>query len=135
MSFQSVENQFNVIMQSDLFRLDGPKIDLCKELQALVVEIQQTEDPDCRLWSIGEFLECSLDNLIIGAYWALTEWHAGQYSPEYATLCKIGEIFSPGMSSLDLDNSGEAFAYEQVSDYFSQQLSKPRDFPEESGKP
>lgn len=135
MSFQSVENQFNVIIQSGIFRLNGPKIDLCKELQALVVEIQQTEDPDCRLWSIGEFLECSLDSLIIGAYWALTEWHTGQYSPEYATFCKISEIFSPGRSFLDLDNSGEAFAYEQVSDHFSQQLSKPRDFPEESGKP
>lgn len=56
MSFQSVENQFNVIMQSDIFRLNGPKIDLCKELQALVVEIQQTEDPDCSLWSVGEGL-------------------------------------------------------------------------------
>ena len=125
MSYRSVENQFNVIMKSDLFRLNGPKIDLCKELQALVVEIQQTEDPDCGLWSIGEFLDCSLDSLIVGAYWALTDWQGGQGTPEYATLCKIGEIFSPGMSSLDEENTSECDAYQQVCDYFSKKYNKP----------
>ena len=125
MSYQSTEKQFNVIMQSELFRLNGPRIDLCKELQSLVAEIQQTEDPDCLLWSIGEFLECSLDSLIVGAYWALCDWHSGQSSPEYATLSKLGQIFKPGMSSLDTDNSGEVCAYEQISEYFRKQSVKP----------
>jgi hypothetical protein len=89
------ETTFNAIMQSELFRRNGQKIDLCEELQTLCRAIKDEDETN---WSLGEFGECTLDSLLIGAYWALSEWHAGQSSPEYAALCAIGGIFSPGMS-------------------------------------
>jgi hypothetical protein len=46
----------------------------------------------------------SLDDLIVGAYWHYTEWHAGQASPEYAALSALGQIFNPNMSMPEPDN-------------------------------
>jgi hypothetical protein len=77
----TTENAFNLIMQSELFRLNGPKIDLPAALIDLAHAIKAEAETD---WSLGEFLECSLDSLIVGAYWSLTEWHGGQSSPEPA---------------------------------------------------
>ena len=48
------------------------------------------------LWTIGEFGCASLDNLLIGAYWFAIDHHSGQWSPEYALFCVIGETYSPG---------------------------------------
>ena len=48
---------------------------------------------------IGESGACSLDSLIVGAYWHFSQWHEGQSSPAYATLCSLGSVFSPGMTN------------------------------------
>lgn len=48
---------------------------------------------------------CSVDELIVGAYWHYTEWHGGQSSPGYAVLSALGTIFSPGMEEPDTNNS------------------------------
>ena len=111
------ENAFNTIMQSELFRLNGPKIDLPDALITLSRAITEEEETD---WSLGEFLECSLDSLIVGAYWSLTEWHGGQSSPEYAALCALGCIFSPGMSSPpeNYEDGPEWEAYEACNRWF-----------------
>jgi hypothetical protein len=92
----TTENAFNLIMQSELFRLNGPKIDLPAALIDLAHAIKAEEETD---WSLGEFLECSLDSLIVGTYWSITEWHGGQFSPEYAALCALGSIYTPNMES------------------------------------
>ena len=88
----TTKNAFNLIMQSELFRLNGLKIDLPAALIDLAHAITAEEETD---WSLGEFLECSLDSLIVGAYWSLTEWHGGQSSPEYAALCALGNNENP----------------------------------------
>jgi hypothetical protein len=87
------------------------------EVTDLLIElanaIHSFPDDSEGLWSIGECGDCTLDALLVGAYWHYTEWHGGQYSSGYAALCAIGEVFSPGMSSLDSDSS-EYFAYQQL---------------------
>ena len=114
---KTTEAAFNYIMQSALFRLNGEKIDLCASLITLADAIKAEEETN---WSLGESLECSLDSLIVGAYWSLTEWHAGQASDSYAAMCALGAIFSPGMSSAPTgpDDGSEWDAYQAVNEYF-----------------
>ena len=57
------------------------------------------------IWCLGEGDEFTLDSLIVGAYWHFTEWHGGQHSKGYLALCALGEVFSPGMSMPETDNS------------------------------
>ncbi len=90
---------------------------MCIALDRLCAAIQ--EEPGDSDWVyLGEGMECAAGDLLVGAYWALTEWHGGQSSPEYATLCNIGRIFSPGMTIGPEPESPEWVAYEAVSDYF-----------------
>ena len=102
------------ILASDIFRTDGPTIDLPAKLIELCDAIKAEDDTD---WSIGESTDASLDNLIVGAYWALSEWHGGQSSDTYAALCALGSIFSPGMTSLD-EESPEYIPYEMINAHF-----------------
>ncbi len=46
-----------------------------------------------------------IDALIVGSYWHLVDWNGGQHSITYKTLSLLGEVFNPGMSCLDKDNS------------------------------
>jgi hypothetical protein len=55
-------------------------------------------ESDC-IWSIGEAGSCTVDSLIVGAYWHFTEWHAGQNSDGYRALSNLGSVFSPGRTS------------------------------------
>ena len=107
----STEKQFTVIAESSLFRLDGEKIDILDELQTLCECVTAEDETD---WCIGEFGEFTLDELIIGAYWALTECHAGQESQSYAVMCSIGQIYTPNMASGPEDESGEKTAYDLI---------------------
>lgn len=111
----TTESIFNTIMESSVFRTNGPDIDLMQSLIDLSHAIQAEEETN---WCLGEGLECCLDDLIIGAYWALTEWHGGQWSPEYATLCVLGEIFNPGMSCGPEEDSGAEIAKDLIDQYF-----------------
>ena len=45
-----------------------------------------------------------LMDFIVGAYWHYTEWHGGQWSPEYRALCALGQIFDPGMTMPESEN-------------------------------
>jgi hypothetical protein len=116
------EKAFDSIMESELFRLNGPAIDLCGSIIDLCNAIQAEKETN---WSLGEFGECSLDSFLVGAYWALTEWHGGQASDSYAALCAIGSIFSPGMSGPPTEEDSEWTAYEAVNDWFNSQSVKP----------
>tara|TARA_R110000824_G_scaffold366642_1_gene555328 strand:+ start:70 stop:450 length:381 start_codon:yes stop_codon:yes gene_type:complete len=115
----NTKKQFNKIAESSLFRLDGEKIDILDELQTLCECIEENsaaaeyEDEETN-WGMGEGGECTLDELIIGAYWALTECHAGQESQSYAVMCSIGQIFQPGMTSGPEEESGEKTAYDLI---------------------
>ena len=114
-----IENAFNAILNSACFRLDGPEIDLPEALITLANAIHENET-DESTWSLGEFLECDLGSLLIGAYWALSEWHGGQWSPEYAAMCAIGRVYRPGCGANGPEpDSSEATAYETCNEWFA----------------
>ena len=112
------EKIFDRIQESNLFRINGNEIVIITELSKLCDCINQDEiilDNDINsLWEIGEYTDFCLDDLIIGAFWAMTDCHEGQYSESYALLCKLGEIFTPNMSSLESENDSVKYVYEQI---------------------
>jgi len=112
---------YNAIMQSNVFRLNGPPIDLPRALILLGKALHEHELPE-EIWcSLGEFSEACLADLIVGAYWACSEWHGGQFSDTYAAFCSLGQVFSPGMT--DAPNSEESafIAYELIGEWFDSQ--------------
>lgn len=60
---------------------------------------------------IGEFT-CSMDSMLVAAYWHLSHWYSGQWSDEYRALCMIGQIFKPGMSNGPVRGDSEYYAYQ-----------------------
>lgn len=117
-TIKNITRIFNVIDRS-LFTIDPPldydrTIEAITKLANMVHEFDASDD-GYELWSIGEFGHASLDNLLIGAYWFCCDYHGGQSSPEYACQCAIGQVFSPGMSSLDHDEeSSELTTYQAL---------------------
>jgi hypothetical protein len=120
----AIASAYSAILESDVFRLNGPAIDLPEALLSLAVAVRDHET-DESTWSLGEFTEAPLGDLIVGAYWTLTEWHAGQASPEYAALCALGQIFSPGMTSGPDPDSCEAIAAEMLAAWFEAKHGNP----------
>jgi hypothetical protein len=104
MSNRNLERLFKVA-EKNIFTINGtmdyPRI--VELLTRIASEVEETETDD-DTWAIGEFSYCCLPDLITGAYWHFTEWHAGQSSPEYAALCALGYVFDPGMSCPEYDN-------------------------------
>jgi len=101
---KNIERLFNLI-NKNLFCIDST-LDYDRITDALITlsNTLMTTETDESVWGIGEGSECCLDDLIIGAYWHYTEWHAGQYSKSYAALCALGRVFSPGMGTPDDEN-------------------------------
>ena len=111
---------YTQIIESDVFWVNGPKIELPQALIGLSDAINTEDETN---WSIGECEAASLDSLIVGAYWSLTEWHGGQDSATYAALCALGGIFSPGMTSAPTEDEGggEWTAYKLCNKWFEEQ--------------
>lgn len=87
-------------------------------LRLLCKLIEMDDSDDESIWYIGESSHCCLADLLPGAYWYFTDYHEGQASESYATLCALGSIFSPGMSSLDEDSS-EFDVYQALESYLA----------------
>ena len=103
------------IIDRSLFYRDPPLTyqKTMKAIEILADLIHDYEyDTEC-IWYIGESGSCTLDSLIIGAYWFFVDYHGGQNSDEYRTQCVIGQVFSPGMSSLE-DDSCEKDVYKAL---------------------
>jgi hypothetical protein len=112
----TTESIFLEIVASELFRIDGPAIDLPEVLLELAAAIKSEEETN---WELGECGACCLSDFLAGAYWSLTEWHAGQWSPEYAALCALGGIFRPGCTSApESAEESEWAAYEACNEWF-----------------
>jgi hypothetical protein len=109
---------FDEILASNLFRTNGKDIDLPQKVIDLCAAIKAEDETD---WYMNECGECTLDEFIIGAFWSFAQWHGGQSSPEYAALCALGDIFSPGMSSGPEDDTGEQYAFEACNEYFERE--------------
>ena len=116
-NMKTTQEIYEEIMASEVFRMDGESIDLPEKLIELASAIKSEDETD---WNMGEFTEAPLSELIVGAYWALTEWHAGQWSESYAALCALGGIFSPGMTNAPDEDEPCFTAYELVNAWFSQ---------------
>lgn len=114
--YDDPEPRYEKIMSSSVFRLDGPAIDLTQALTLLANSVHAAPEDAVR-WSLGEGLEATLDDLIVGAYWALTEWHGGQESATYAAMCALGRVYSPGMEGPDRENA----AYQIINQYYENQ--------------
>jgi hypothetical protein len=80
-------------------------------IEKMVNMVSHTEEP---MWDNEEF-GISLDSLIVGAYWFCSDYHGGQWSPEYRALSALGKVFKPGplaaSSSLE---GGEEIVYEAL---------------------
>jgi hypothetical protein len=110
---------YHAIMRSEVFRLNGPHIDLPRALYLLGLAVHRPAELPEFIFDMGDCLNCTLGDLIAGAYWSLTEWHAGQASRSYAALCALGQVFKPGMTDGPEPDSGEATAYEMVNEWFA----------------
>lgn len=112
-----IEDIYNSILGSELFRFDGEKIEcLSTRIIELCEAVEACEDES--KWYYGETGACCLSDFIAGAYWSFSEWHAGQDSPEYAALCALGSIFSPGMTNTPEEGEPECDAYKACNEWF-----------------
>ena len=118
-----IESAFNHIINSEVFRLNGHKINLPESIIALCDAINASET-DENIWTLGEFAECTLGDMIVAAHWAFSEWHAGQWSDSYRALCSTGSIFSPGMTSGPEPDSPEHYAYDAFGQWCNDNQSK-----------
>lgn len=108
---------FDKITKSHLFRTDGERIDVPQAFIDLAEAINAEEETD---WNMGECAECTLSDLVVGAYCAFSEWHAGQWSPEYTALCALGGIYSPGMECAPEGDDSAHAAYAAVNYHYAQ---------------
>jgi hypothetical protein len=111
---KNIINLFNIV-DKNLCTINGT-MDYGRITDTIIALANAVDDYDGddseNLWYIGEFETCSLDDLIVGAYWHYTEWHGGQWSKGYAALCALGQVFSPNMSMPEEDN----LAYQLLND-------------------
>lgn len=100
---KTIESQFQQIHDS-LIHLP-PELDYDKIIDAIAALANTLADTDTNenTWCTGEHGLFTLDDLVVGAYWHLSEWHEGQSSATYAALCAVGRIFHPGMATAETD--------------------------------
>ena len=109
-------NALRKVVTNNISRL-GATMDYDRITDSIIVLANTiaNSETDENTWYLGECDEFTLDSLLVGAYWHYTEWHGGQDSREYAALCALGQIFNPGMSSLD-DESSEKYVYDLLAE-------------------
>jgi len=107
-SIRNVTRLYNVIHRS-LFTINGRlSYDrLTDGIIKLAEMVQETETGEFTLTDIGEYTECCLSELIVGAFRHYSQWHGGQTSKGYKALSELSGIYSPGMESEPEPESGE----------------------------
>lgn len=121
MSKQAIEQKHKEIIESELFRIDGKPIDVPMAFIELCQLINGVDDEF--IWYIGEDTDACLDDLLVGAYWAFTDWHGGQESDSYAALCAIGGIYSPNMASGPEQGTAAQDTYDMIDEWFKAKYS------------
>jgi len=92
----------------------NPKLDYIEVIEKLTEFanlIHALDEGNDKWLYIGDCSSATPPDLLIGAYWHLTEWHSGQWSDSYAAMCAIGEVFHPGMSNGPEEESSEHYVY------------------------
>jgi hypothetical protein len=72
---------------------------LTQAISLLVRLIDDYEGETNEIWAIGSYSACSIDSLIVAAYWHYSHWHEDQSSDSYRALSALGSVFNPGMTS------------------------------------
>jgi len=112
--YKNINRYFKVIQRS-LFRIDG-KLSYQRILEAFLklADVVHNTETDETVWYIGKSSDCTLDSMIVGAYWFMADYHGGQASQEYRVLSALGEIFRPGCECGPEDESTEKDVYEAL---------------------
>jgi hypothetical protein len=104
MTMKTIERLLGVVDKGLFNRFSTLGYD--RTIEAIVRLSSEVNDCDDDVeWHVGEGGSCTLDSLLVGAYWYCVDYHGGQWSAEYALQCNIGGYFDPGMSSLEKDSS------------------------------
>lgn len=106
------------IIDRSLF-YNNPPLDYKKTMKAIEILAKLVHDYEGdseKLWYIGETGCCSLSDLLPGAYWFFSEHYDGMWSDEYRTMCVLGTVFKPGMTSGPEPDSTEADVYAALQD-------------------
>ena len=110
-------NVLRAVATHNLSRIDGTMgYDRITDTLIKLSNTIMATDTDESIWHLGECDEFTLDDLIIGAYWHYTEWHGGMCTKTYAALCALGEVFNPGMTSLEDYCCGAKYVYDLLED-------------------
>jgi hypothetical protein len=103
----------HAVLCRELFTINGklPYSKLVSLFRILANKIHEYNEDSEQLRYIGEFDYATLDSLIVGAYWHFAQWHGGQWSDKYVTLCAIGQVFDPGRTSSPTRGASEYDVY------------------------
>ena len=118
MNQRNIARYFRVI-DSSLFMVTG-NLDYDRITDAIIKlanAVDEYDDDTESIWYIGEYGACCLSDLIVGAYWHFADWHGGQWSKGYAALSALGQVFQPGMTSIEserADGSSACEAYDAL---------------------
>ena len=99
-------NRYFKVIDNSLFLTTG-KLDYDRVTDAIIALANYIYEHDINdefMWDIGEGGVCTLGDLIVGAYWHYSEHHLGMNSDGYAAFCALGQVFGPGMSSVEEEN-------------------------------
>lgn len=113
---KKIEATYLKIVSSDIFKVNGRKIDLPKELMNLANLIHSHKgEVD---WELSNDMEASLDDIIIAGFWLCSEWNSGQESDAYAAYCALGQVFTPSYSCPPSEDESAFTAYEMMGQWF-----------------
>lgn len=115
MSLPTIRKLIDVIDRS-LFTIKPP-LNYHQTTYAIIklAELVHKYDGDSdELWAIGEYGNCDLASLLVGAYWHYSDWHSGQCSQSYRALCAVGQVYSPNMANGPEPDSNERDVFEQL---------------------
>lgn len=108
-----------------LFRMDSTDTytDVVEDIGSLAISVKSDEDSD---WFLGESGACTLDQLLVGAFWFFTDYHGGMFSPEYRSLSRLSEIYNPGMTHGPEPESPEVSVYEALEGLYKSWMESKR---------
>lgn len=114
-------------IEKSLFRIDGrwDYYQITNAIDLMARLILAYSDETDEVWAIGSYTECSLDCLIIAAYWHYSHWHDGMCSDEYMALDALGRLYSPGMTSEPQRDDPEWDCYDQLNRMAKRHHGKP----------
>lgn len=92
----------------------GDLVTLCNQVNKYYIFCQDNNLETENIWYIGGATECCLSELLVGAYWHLSEWHEGHASLSYEALSALGSIYTPNMEIGPEEDTSEHYIYQRL---------------------